>query len=210
MRHRSVLVIEPRLSSRIAVGRDLARLGFASEKALNFRQALGRLDLQPYAAIVARLGSNQMTSAFAELLAAGHAPQLRKTILLVEGDAGPDVFPRLFRLEPYAVVSGPSSEMVAQLVSDCLENEDSSGGTRWIHADAEDWQCRRCFGHFSNAQLCANVSPDECRVHLRGARTQCHDACTADLHDAHCLLDTLAAEEFSESWCDMFAVGEGC
>jgi hypothetical protein len=206
LRHRSVLVIEPRLSSRIAFGRDLARLGFASEKAVTLGQALGRLDSQPYAAIVARLGSNQMTSAFVEMLAGTHRAQLRKTILLVEEDAGPDVFPRLFRLEPYAVVSGPWN--VAGLVTDCLDGDGARAGTRWIHAGGENWECRGCFGHFSNAQLCVNVSRDECRVHLGGARSQCNHACTPDLHDAHCMLDTLAAEEFSESWCDMFEVGE--
>ena len=207
MRHRSVLVIEPQLSSRIAFGRDLARLGFASEKAVTLGQALGRLDAQPYAAIVARLGSNQMSAAFVEMLASSHQAQLRRTILVVEEDAGPDVFPRLFRLAPYAVVTGPSAD-VASLVSDCLDEDGAHGGTRWIHAGVEDWECRRCFGHFSNAQLCANISRDECRVHLSGARSQCNDACTPSLHDTLCMLDTLAAEEFSESWCDMFEVGE--
>jgi hypothetical protein len=201
-----VLVIEPRLSSRIAFGRDLGRLGFASEKAVTLGQALGRIDSQPYAAIVARLGSNQMTAAFVEMLAGTHRAQLRKTILLVEEDAGPDVFPRLFRLEPYAVVTG--SWNVARLVTECLDGDDSQAGTRWIHAGVEEWECRRCFGHFSNAQLCLNVSREECRVHLGGARSQCNVACAPGLHDMHCMIDTLAAEEFSESWCDMFELGE--
>lgn len=205
MRH-TVLLIEPQVESRIALGRELGRRGFLTDKAIHMADAFRRLRDRKFGAVVVRLRSNELTFLFAEQVLRSDSSLFRRTVFILDENVAPGDVPMLFRLHPYAVVMEPISGPLYDLVADCIDAQGREvGATRWLHTGHPNWECRKCFGEgYSNGQVCRNLSNDECSVFLAAPAEACDDTCTDDMHSANCMIEATSRRDFTEVWCAMF------
>lgn len=205
MRHK-VLLIEPQVEPRIALGRELGRRGFVTDKAIHMGDAFRRLRERAFGAVVVRLRSNELTFRFAEQVLQRDSSLFRRMVFILEENVGPGDVPLLFRLHPYAVVMEPVNATLYDLVADCIDAQGRDvEATRWLHAGHPDWTCRKCFGEgYSNGQVCRNLSADECSVFLASPAAACDESCAGETHSADCLLESTSRRDFTDVWCAMF------